>query len=51
MTNTMPRRFIIAAAPSEHAGIGNALRQAFRVPERATMKMFEALLDRLNRRR
>ena len=50
MTNTMPRRYMIAAPPSEHAGIGAALRQAFTLPERASMKMFEMLLEKLNRR-
>lgn len=47
----MPRRFIIPAPPNEHAGIGNALRQAFRVPERASIAMFQKLLEKLNRPR
>jgi hypothetical protein len=51
MTNVMPRRFIIAAPPNEHAGIGNALRLAFTVPERASSRVFELLLERLNRLR
>lgn len=50
MTNTMPRRYVIAAPPSEHAGVGSALRQAFTLPERASTKMFEMLLERLNRK-
>lgn len=51
MTNTMPRRYVVAAPPSEHAGIGNALRHAFTLPERASTRMFELLLERLNRRK
>lgn len=50
MTNNLPRRFILAAPPTVHAGIGNALRQAFTLPERASSRMFEMLLARLNRR-
>ncbi|HEY0625191.1 MAG TPA: hypothetical protein VGD10_00500 [Allosphingosinicella sp.] len=50
MTNTMPRRYVIAAPPSEHAGIGNALRQAFTMPERASTKMFEMMIEKLNRK-
>jgi hypothetical protein len=48
MTNSMPRRYILAAPPSEFAGIGNALRLAFSLPERASARMYEALLSRLN---
>ena len=50
MTNTVPRRYVIAAPPSEHAGIGSALRQAFTAPERASTRMFELLLEKLNRK-
>lgn len=50
MTNTMPRRFVLAAPPNPHEGIGRSLREAFKVSERATMRMFGALLSRLNGR-
>ena len=50
MAKTRPRRYVVAAPPSEHAGIGSALRQAFTLPERASTRMFELLLERLNRR-
>jgi hypothetical protein len=50
MTDTLPRRYILAAPPDAHAGIGNALRCAFRLPERTSTAMFRKLLDALNRR-
>jgi hypothetical protein len=50
MTDTLHRRFILAPPPDAHAGIGDALRYAFSIPERASIAMFHKLLDALNRR-
>ena len=50
MTMVAPRRYIIAVAPSETAGIGDALRRAFNGPETSRpVKMFERLIARLDR--
>jgi len=42
-----PRRFVKAAPPAVHAGIGNALRQAFDLNGEAHSDKFQRLLDRL----
>lgn len=49
MANTLPRRFVLAAPPSVHAGIGDALRRAFHGPEMLSTRIFEKLLAKLNR--
>ena len=49
MVNTLPRRFVLAAPPSVHAGIGDALRKAFQVPEKIGNRMLERLIAKLNR--
>lgn len=48
MTGASSRRFVRIAAPTIHAGVGDALREAF-APERETRmpKMFEELLAKL----
>ncbi|HEV2748583.1 MAG TPA: hypothetical protein VGW34_14970 [Allosphingosinicella sp.] len=50
MANTLPRRFVMVAAPSVHAGIGQALRQAFQRPELWALRMYEKLIAKLDRR-
>ena len=43
-----PRRFVRAAPPAVHAGVGDALRQAFDMNgEAGNFSKFQALLDRL----
>ncbi|HYI49102.1 MAG TPA: hypothetical protein VEX35_11635 [Allosphingosinicella sp.] len=43
------RRYVKVAPPSVHAGVGDALRQAFRMDgEARSLKAFEDLLARLN---
>ncbi len=43
------RRYVKVAPPSVHAGVGDALRQAFRMDgEARSLKPFEDLLARLN---
>jgi hypothetical protein len=43
-----PRRFVKVSPPSAHAGIGDALRQAFHMNgEGRSLKKFEDLLDAL----
>jgi len=50
MVSVSPRRYIMAAAPSASAGIGDALRRAFSRPEYGKpVKMFEQLIARLDR--
>jgi len=50
MVSVSPRRYIIAAAPSTTAGIGDALRRAFGDSEGGRpVKMFEQLIARLDR--
>lgn len=47
--NGSNRRFVKVAPPTIHAGIGNALRQAFRVDsELRSLTPFEDLLARLD---
>lgn len=48
MQMASPRRYIIAAAPSADAGIGEALRQAFGKSDLAK-PMFERLIAQLNK--
>jgi hypothetical protein len=49
MTNASERRFVKVAPPTVHAGVGNALRQAFQMDgEVRSLKMFEDLLARLD---
>jgi len=43
------RRFVKVAPPTVHAGVGDALRRAFRMDgEIRSLKRFEDLLDRLD---
>ena len=43
------RRYVKVAPPTVHAGVGDALRQAFRMDgEIRSLKPFEDLLARLN---
>ena len=49
MVNASSRRYVKVAPPTVHAGVGNALREAFLVDgETRSMKMFEELLARLD---
>ena len=49
MMMATPRRYIIAAAPSANAGIGDALRRAFSKPELSRpVSKFERLIQRLD---
>jgi hypothetical protein len=49
MSNASPRRFVKVAPPTVHAGVGNALRQAFSVDgELRSLKRFEDLLAQLD---
>jgi hypothetical protein len=50
MANTLPRRFVLAAPPSVHAGIGDALRRAFQAPESIGGRVIEMLIAKLNRK-
>ena len=48
MLHWSSRRFVKVAPPSVHAGIGDALRQAFHMNgELRSLRKFEDLLDRL----
>ncbi|HEY0412673.1 MAG TPA: hypothetical protein VGD66_06000 [Allosphingosinicella sp.] len=48
MMQASSRRFVKVAPPTVHAGVGNALRQAFAMDgEVRSLKMFEDLLARL----
>jgi hypothetical protein len=48
MLHWSSRRFVKVAPPSVHAGIGDALRQAFHMDgELRSLRPFEDLLDRL----
>lgn len=48
MSNAPARRFVKVAPPTVHAGVGNALRQAFQMDgEVRSLKPFEELLARL----
>jgi hypothetical protein len=49
MANGGTRRFVKVAPPTVHAGVGDALRQAFRMDgELRSLKAFEDLLARLD---
>jgi hypothetical protein len=49
MIQASSRRFVKVAAPTVHAGIGSALRQAYAADgEARSLKMFEDLLARLD---
>ena len=49
MTPQAPKRFVKVAPPTVHAGVGNALRQAFHLDsEMRSLKGFEDLLRRLD---
>ncbi len=48
MVNASSRRFVKVAPPTVHAGVGNALREAFAMDgETRSLKMFEDLLAKL----
>ncbi|MEA3001270.1 MAG: hypothetical protein QOH81_58 [Sphingomonadales bacterium] len=50
MVQASSRRFVKVAPPTVHAGVGNALRQAYAMDgEVRSLKMFEELLARLDR--
>ena len=49
MVNASARRFVKVAPPTVHAGVGNALREAFQMDgEMRRLDKFEELLARLN---
>jgi hypothetical protein len=49
MASTSTRRFVKVAPPTVHAGVGDALRQAYRLDgELRSLQPFEDLLQRLN---
>jgi hypothetical protein len=49
MVHASSRRFVKVAPPTVHAGVGNALREAFAMDgEARSLKMFEDLLARLD---
>jgi len=49
MVHASSRRFVKVAPPTVHAGVGNALRQAFAMDgEVRSLKMFEDLLAQLD---
>ena len=49
MVNGSTRRFVKVAPPTVHAGVGNALRQAFAMDgELRSLTIFEELLTRLD---
>lgn len=49
MATPANRRFVKVAPPTVHAGVGNALRQAFRLDgEMRSLESFEDLLSRLD---
>jgi hypothetical protein len=49
MVNASSRRFVKVAPPTVHAGVGNALRQAFQMDgELRSLKSFEDLLVQLD---
>jgi hypothetical protein len=49
MVHASSRRFVKVAPPTVHAGVGNALRQAFAMDgEARSLTMFEDLLARLD---
>jgi hypothetical protein len=49
MLHSSTRRFVKVAPPTVHAGVGNALREAFAMDgELRSLKMFEDLLAKLD---
>jgi hypothetical protein len=49
MMNASQRRFVKVAPPTVHAGVGNALREAFAMDgETRSLDMFEDLLSKLD---
>ena len=49
MAGQPPRRFVKVAPPTVHAGVGNALRQAFQMDgELRSLRDFQDLLARLD---
>jgi hypothetical protein len=49
MVHASARRFVKVAPPTVHAGVGNALREAFAMDgEVRSLKIFEDLLARLD---
>jgi hypothetical protein len=49
MISASSRRFVKVAPPTVHAGVGNALREAFAMDgEVRSLKMFEELLAKLD---
>jgi hypothetical protein len=49
MMHSSSRRFVKVAPPTIHAGVGNALREAFAMDgELRSLKMFEDLLAKLD---
>ena len=49
MLHASSRRFVKVAPPTVHAGVGNALRQAYAMDgEMRSLTMFEELLARLD---
>ena len=49
MADFASRRYVKVAPPTVHAGLGEALREAFRMNgEARSLKKFEDLLDRLD---
>ena len=49
IVNASSRRYVKVAPPTVHAGVGNALREAFAMDgEVRSLKMFEDLLARLD---
>lgn len=49
MSNAPPRRFVLVAPPSVHAAIGEALKRVFNRPELRCLKIFDRLIDKLDR--
>jgi hypothetical protein len=49
MLKASPRGYVKVAPPTVHAGVGNALREAFAMDsENRSLETFEKLLARLN---
>jgi len=49
LASTSTRRFVKVAPPTVHAGVGDALRQAYRMDgEIRCLRTFEELLERLD---
>ena len=49
LAENSPRRYVKVTPPTVHAGVGDALRQAFRMDgEVRSLRRFEDLLERLD---